>query len=228
MQPLYTSKTELVTGMLRELIVTGELEAGASLRQRDLAERLGVSPTPVREALRRLGSEGLVTTDTHRSATVAESGMGAKEENYLIRASLESLAAELAAQRVTEDQLAEIERVNGRIRELRDGDARYGPLNREFHFAIYQAASSPVLVSLMRMLWQALPDGPKVDRTHRESAAEHAGIIDALRAGDSERAAELTHEHIVGSSHLDQERPARTRARGKPKSPARQGLRGRS
>lgn len=211
MQPLYTSKTELVTGMIRELIVTGELEAGASLRQRDLAERLGVSPTPVREALRRLGSEGLVTTDTHRSATVAESGLGVTEENYRIRAALESLAADLAAQRITEDQLTDIERVNGRIGQLRDGDAQYGSLNREFHFAIYQAASSPVLLSLMRMLWQALPDGPKVDRTHQESAAEHAAIIDALRDGDSKRAAELTHRHIVGSPHLDQERMARKR-----------------
>ena len=211
MQPLYTSKTELVTGMLRELIVTGELEAGASLRQRDLAERLGVSPTPVREALRRLDSEGLVTTDAHRSATVAESSLGVTEENYRIRAALESLAAELAAQRITECQLAEIERVNGLIGQLDDGDGRYGSLNREFHFAIYQAASSPVLLSLMRMLWQALPDGPKVDRTHQGSAAEHAAIIDALRDGDSKRAAELTHRHIVGSPHLDRERTARNR-----------------
>lgn len=212
MQPLYTSKTELVTGMLRELIVTGELQAGASLRQRDLAERLGVSPTPVREALRRLDSEGLVTTDAHRSATVAESSLGVTEENYRIRAALESLAAELAAQRITADQLAEIERVNELIRQLDDGDGQYGPLNREFHFAIYQAASSPVLLSLMRMLWQALPDGPKVARTHQESAAEHAAIIDALRDGDSKRAAELTHRHIVVSPHLDRERTARKRA----------------
>lgn len=205
MQPLYTSKTELVTSMLRELIVTGELEAGTSLRQRDLAHRLGVSPTPVREALRRLESEGLVSTDAHRSATVAESGLGAKEENYLIRAALESLAAELASQRITTQQLEEIERVNARILELDEDDGRYGELNRDFHFGIYQAASSPVLLSLMRMLWQAMPDGPKVARTHRESAAEHAAIIEALRAGDSERAAELTHRHIVGSAHLDRE-----------------------
>lgn len=196
-QPLYTSKTELVTGMLRELIVTGELAAGTPLRQRDLAARLGVSATPVREALRRLESEGLVHTDLHRGATVADSAFGATEENYLIRATLESLAAELAAKHVTEEQLAAIETINAKISGLAEHDPGYGSLNRDFHFAIYAAAGSPVLVSLMRMLWQAMPEGPKVARTHRDSAAEHAAIVDALRAGDSTRASELTHHHIV-------------------------------
>lgn len=203
---LYTSKTELVTSMLRELIVTGELESGTPLRQRDLATRLGVSATPVREALRRLESEGLVHTDLHRGATVADSDLGATEENYLVRAALESLAAELAARRVSEEELVAIESVNAKIGELADDDPSYGSLNRDFHFAIYQAAGSPVLVSLMRMLWQALPEGPKVERTHRESAAEHAAIVDALRCGDGVRASELTRAHIVGSHHLEAER----------------------
>lgn len=212
MQPLYTSKTELVTSMLRELIVTGELQAGTSLRQRDLATRLGVSPTPVREALRRLESEGLVTTDAHRSATVTESSLDAKEENYLIRAALESLAAQLAANRITEQQLTTIEEINAQIVDLDADDGRYGQLNRDFHFGIYQAAASPVLLSLMRMLWQSMPDGPKVVRSNRESAAEHAAIIEALRVGDSRRASELTHAHIVGSTHLEVERFAAARS----------------
>lgn len=206
-QPLYTSKTDLVTSMLRELIVTGELEAGTPLRQRDLAARLGVSATPVREALRRLESEGLVHTDLHRGATVADSALNATEENYLIRAALESLAAQLAANRVTVGELNEFERINARINELADEDPAYGELNREFHFAVYQAAGSPILISIMRMLWQAMPEGPKVVRSHRDSAAEHASIIDALREGDGELARRLTQEHIVASRHLDEERP---------------------
>lgn len=204
-QPLYTSKTELVTGMLRELIVTGELQAGAALRQRDLATRLGVSATPIREALRRLESEGLVNTDQHRGATVADSQLGASEENYLVRAALEPLAAQLAAQRISEAQLEEITRINAKIGDLAEDDPSYASLNKDFHFAIYQAADSPVLVSLMRMLWQALPEGPKVKRSHKESAAEHDAIIDALRCGDSDRASTLTRAHIVESHHLDTE-----------------------
>lgn len=204
-QPLYTSKTELVTSMLRELIVTGELQAGAPLRQRDLAARLGVSATPVREALRRLESEGLVHSDLHRGATVADSALGASEENYLIRASLESLAAELAARRITAEQLTEIESVNSKISALAEDDPGYATLNRDFHFAIYAAAGSPVLVSLMRMLWQALPEGPRVVRSHQDSATEHAAIIAALRSGDGDRASELTRAHIAGTQHLTEE-----------------------
>jgi DNA-binding GntR family transcriptional regulator len=207
MQPLYTSKTELVTSMLRELIVTGELEPGTPLRQRDLAARLNVSATPVREALRRLESEGLVQSDEHRGATVADSALDATEENYLIRAALESLAAQLAATRISDEQLATIEKINTQITELADDDPSYGTLNRDFHFTIYQAAGSPVLVSIMRMLWQAMPEGPKVDRPHHESASEHTAIIAALRAGDDDTASQLTHDHIAESRHLTEERP---------------------
>ncbi len=206
MQPQYTSKSELVTSMLRELILTGELTAGQPLRQRDLAGRLNVSQTPVREALRRLESEGLVRSDTHRGATVAESALDATEENYLIRAALESLGAELAAERVTEVELAEIERINAEIAGLTDDDPRYGGLNRDFHFHIYSAARSPMLTSLMRLLWQSMPDGPKVVRPHAESAAQHAEILAALRARDGKTASALTYRHIVGSEHLAAER----------------------
>src|SRR5215469_11837826 len=68
----YVSKTDLVAALIRELIITGELAAGEQLRQRDLAQRFHVSQTPVREAMRRLESEGLVVGDTHRGFTVVE------------------------------------------------------------------------------------------------------------------------------------------------------------
>ena len=69
--PGYVSKTDMVAALIREQIITGELPAGAQLRQRDLAARCQVSQTPVREAMRRLESEGLVIGDTHRGFTVA-------------------------------------------------------------------------------------------------------------------------------------------------------------
>ena len=67
----YVSKTDLVAALIRELVITGELAAGEQLRQRDLAQRFGVSQTPIREAMRRLESEGLLVCDTHRGFTVA-------------------------------------------------------------------------------------------------------------------------------------------------------------
>ena len=95
--PGYVSKTDLVAALIRELVITGELGPGEQLRQRDLALRFGVSQTPVREAMRRLESEGLLVCDTHRGFTVVAPGDGRVEENFQIRAALESLGAALAA-----------------------------------------------------------------------------------------------------------------------------------
>lgn len=201
----YSSKSDIVCAMLRESIISGELPAAEPLRQRDLAARFGVSQTPVREALRRLESEGVVVNDPHRGATVAESRNGIVEDNSQIRAVLEPLGARLAAQAITQEQLAVLRRLNDEITSLEDGDARYGVLNREFHFTIYESAASPTLLTMMRLLWLAMPDGPKVTRSHGESARQHAELIDALSKGDGELAAEITQRHILGADHLESE-----------------------
>lgn len=202
---MYTSKSDMVTALLREEILAGELRGSSTLRQRDLAVRFGVSQTPVREALRRLESEGLVVSSAHRGALVAEACVGAVEENYQIRAALESLGARLAARAIGPDELDHLADLNVMMRAVGDDRAAYGRLNREFHFCIYQAADSPLLLSLMRLLWQSMPDGPQVLRSHAESARQHEALIEALRAGDGPSAAEITREHILGSAHLDPE-----------------------
>ncbi|HTZ30297.1 MAG TPA: GntR family transcriptional regulator [Streptosporangiaceae bacterium] len=195
----YVSKTDMVAALIRELIITGELTAGQQLRQRDLAQRFGVSQTPVREAMRRLESEGLVIGDTHRGFTVVMPGDGPVEENFQIRAALESLGASLAAHKIDEAGLAELQRLNEEMRALADGDPRYAELNREFHFALYQYSRSPLLMSLMRLLWASLQGGPRVQRTHAESARQHDAILNALRAGDADAASALTYQHIMGA-----------------------------
>jgi DNA-binding GntR family transcriptional regulator len=200
----YASKSDIVCAMLRELIITGELGAGEPLRQRDLATRFGVSQTPVREALRRLESEGLIVNDPHRGATVTGSA-DTIEDNSQIRAVLEPFGARLAARSVTEQQLDRLRSLNNQMLALPDGDERYGALNREFHFAIYEAAASPVLLSMMRLLWQAMPVGPKVTRPHHESAEQHQALIEALAARDEDRASQITQSHILSTDHLDDE-----------------------
>lgn len=201
----YSSKSDIVCAMLREMIISGELAAGEPLRQRDLAARFGVSQTPVREALRRLESEGLVVNDPHKGATVAESRNGIVQDNSLIRAALEPLGARLAALAITDEQIAELRRLNDEMVRLQGDDEAYGDLNRQFHFAIYEAAASPVLLSMMRLLWQAMPEGPKVTRPHADSAAQHQQLLDALIARDPDRAAEITRAHILGTEHLPDE-----------------------
>jgi DNA-binding GntR family transcriptional regulator len=99
----------MVTDALRQLITDRELSPGTPLRQRQIAALFDVSYTPVREALRRLESEGLVVTDVHRGATVAGADSEELEEAYRILAALESLAGSLAVSKITEDDIAEID-----------------------------------------------------------------------------------------------------------------------
>jgi DNA-binding GntR family transcriptional regulator len=198
--PGYVSKTDMVAALIRQLIITGELPAGGQLRQRDLAQRFGVSQTPVREALRRLESEGLVVGDTHRGFTVVEPDDGPVEENFQIRAALESLGASLAARKVDADGIEALRALNDQIRALGDDDPRYAGLNRDFHFGVYEHAGSPLLLSLMRLLWASLHGGPKVLRTHAESARQHDAILDALSAGDAAAASARTYQHIMSAA----------------------------
>jgi DNA-binding GntR family transcriptional regulator len=198
----YVSKTDMVASLIRELIITGELTAGQQLRQRDLAQRFGVSQTPVREAMRRLESEGLVIGDTHRGFTVVMPDDGPIEENFQIRAALESLGASLAARKIDEAGLAELQQLNDRMRAMAEDDPRYAALNRDFHFTLYQYSRSPLLMSLMRLLWASLHGGPRVRRTHAESVRQHDAILDALRSGDAEAASARTYQHIMGAERL--------------------------
>jgi DNA-binding GntR family transcriptional regulator len=200
----YVSKTDLVAALIRELVITGELAAGEQLRQRDLAHRFGVSQTPVREAMRRLESEGLLVCDTHRGFTVVAPDEGRVEENFRIRAALESLGASLAARKIDTDGLARLHGLNDQMRALADDDPSYAELNREFHFTVYEYAHSPLLLSLMRLLWASLHGRPRVSRTHAESARTHAEsarqhdeILAALADGDADLASARTYQHIM-------------------------------
>jgi len=195
----YVSKSDMVTDALRELIIDRQLSPGAPLRQRDLADQFDVSYTPVREALRRLESEGLVVSDVHRGATVARTESDELEENYRILAALEALAGSLAVAKMTNDDLAEIETLYRQVAACRPDDDRLGELNRRFHFRIYECARSPMLLLLMRLLWRSFPDGPQAGRPHRESVRQHARLVRALKHRNEEQVAAIIRDHVLGS-----------------------------
>jgi DNA-binding GntR family transcriptional regulator len=195
----YQSKSDIVTSAIRDLIVTGEFGPGAVLRQRDLAKRFAVSPTPVREALRRLEAEGLVHSDVHRGATVIETDYAADEENFKIRAVLESMAAGLAARRIDEESLEALEELNRQMAARPAGDPAIRDLNRRLHFLIYESSHSPLLLGLLRLLWQSFPRGPYVVRPHSESVRQHRELIGALRQRNSRLAERLTKKHILSA-----------------------------
>lgn len=196
----HMTKSDAVTAAIRELIFTGEVAAGEPLRQRDLAARFGISPTPVREALRRLEAEGLIDYDVHRGATVVEASFGPSEENFQIRSVLEALAARLAAQRIEPAELDELREIHERLCDPDLTELEIGDLNKRFHFVIYEAARSPMLLSLLRLLWQSFPRGPQTLRPAKESSAQHATILTALEAGDPDQAEDLLREHILSAT----------------------------
>lgn len=197
---VYLSKSNFIAALLRELIISGELKPGEQLRQRDLAERFGVSVTPVREALRWLESEGLVNYDAHKGSTVVQAEAGATKEKYQIRAVLEGLAAFLAAPKISGSGIRELESYNERLGEADLSAEEVNDLNRTLHFRIYEMAGSPLLVALMRLLWQSFPQGPQIVRPREESVAQHKQLIEALKDRDADRAQAITQQHILGAT----------------------------
>jgi DNA-binding GntR family transcriptional regulator len=195
----YVSKSDMVTDVLRELITDRQLSPGTPLRQRDLAEQFDVSYTPVREALRRLESEGLVVSDVHRGATVARTEPEGLEENYRILAALEALAGSLAVAKMSDGDLAEIEARYREVAACQPDDERLAELNRQFHFRVYECARSPMLLLLMRLLWRSFPDGPQAGRPHQESVQQHAKLLRALKKRDEEQVAAIIRDHVLGS-----------------------------
>ena len=204
----YVSKSDLVTDALRELITDRRLSPGTPLRQRELAEQFDVSYTPVREALRRLESEGLVVTDVHRGAVVARTESEELEENYRILAALEALAGSLAVSKMTDDDVAEVEDLYRQVARCSPADGRLAELNRRFHFRLYECARSPMLLLLMRLLWRSFPHGPQAGRPHEESVRQHAALVRALKQRDEELVAAIIREHVLGSIAYLPRRPA--------------------
>jgi DNA-binding GntR family transcriptional regulator len=195
----YRSKGDLVAETLRELIADGTFPPGAHLRQRELATLFELSPTPVREGLQRLESEGLVRFDVHRGATVSALPMERLEEHLRILVVLEAFAGELASAKMTTERLAELRTLAATHASCSEGDPRIRDLNRRFHFCIYESADSPMLLTLLRFLWRSFPMGPQFWRPHGDAVAEHERIVDALERRDADLVRAVLHDHVVGS-----------------------------
>jgi len=197
------SKTQYTLERLREDIAAGRFRPGDALRQSELAQRYGVSPTPVREALRLLESEGTVVYSPHRGATVTHHDEQRMQDLYAFRARSESLAAELCAVRRTDEQLAEIRDLQEQLRTMAsDRSASHVELaswNRELHLTI-AATGSPAIAGQIAPLWGLFP-------THRTMwkkpglvqcfLDDHDAIIDAIADMDASRAGAEMNRHIL-------------------------------
>ena len=197
------SVVDQVHAELLERIVAGELPPGSRLRQEALADELGVSRTPLREALARLVSEGLVEFVPNRGATVASRDFSDMEEAWRARLVIEPGAARLAAER---REPAAIERMGlsvVRQRSVADDVTASFALNRDFHLALVAASGNTHLLQFSELLWLSRIGVPIFARQARDRdqvlawADDHAAIAEAVAAGSAARAERLTRDHIA-------------------------------
>src|SRR5437588_3467365 len=198
-----SSVVDQVYEAIRERIANGSLPRGARVHQEDLAEELGVSRTPVREALRRLAAEGLVEMRTNRGARVADVDQGGMRGAYEARLVVEPGAARLAAQRRLSDPLdrmrAAVQAQRAAVRSVK----RSFQANREFHLALVTASGNEFLIQMVERLWVARIGATIYERQVQTQermlldVAEHEQILAAIESGDARRAESLTRRHLA-------------------------------
>ena len=193
---------ERVHGHLREEILANRLPPGTVLGEVALAESLGVSRGPVREALGRLAAEGLVTVRPRRGAVVSALSAGEFREAYEVREALETLAARLAVPRLAPDEVERLQSlVDEQARRAVEGDVeRFFQANQAFHELIVSASGNRTLQEMHRQLVGHMgryrTRSLVLRGTLKRSVGEHRAIMRAIRAGDAEKAAHLLGEHI--------------------------------
>lgn len=197
------TKGEAAYQAVREAILSGRLEPGQRVTLQGLATQLGMSLTPVREALALLANQGLVHQQSNRYTVVTEYTRESAEEIYRLRLALEPLAAELAARRRDQDDLAAIDEalseLDVAVAERTTGDVP--ELNASLHRRIYQAARSPSLLEFIDRLWNGIPlQTISLVNRQDKSSTEHHTIVDALHRRQHRRAANLMRAHIAGAA----------------------------
>jgi DNA-binding GntR family transcriptional regulator len=187
---------------LREQILSGELEPGAELAEVALSEQLGVSRGPIREALGRLASEGLVTVRPRRGAVVRSLSADEFLELYQVREALEAMAAKLAVPRLSARDFDELHALNEAMaRHAEAGEvASFFEANIAFHGRLLEVCGNGKLQELYRQLVGQLGRyrlrSLMLRGNLQRSVTEHAAILRAAKKGDAERAAHLMSEHI--------------------------------
>lgn len=197
------SLPEIAYVKLREALLSGAFEAGASLRQEEIAQRLGVSRVPVREALRRLEGEGLVVQRPRRGYIVASLDPENIEDIFDIRMMLEERAGYLATQRRTAQDVVDVERLLHEMDGIKIGNAAdvslFAERNRAFHDRLFETSKRPQLCRMMAVLRNSVERYVRVSALIAESLDrvhdEHHRIVEAFRRGDAEEVGRLCRAH---------------------------------
>ncbi|MDF2569287.1 MAG: rspR 3 [Sporomusa sp.] len=201
----YKPLREVVAETLREAIVNGVLKPGERLMEIQLAEELGVSRTPVREAIRKLELEGFVVMIPRRGTYVADLSIKDINEVFEIRTALDVLAAGLAVERITEDELEQLERLLVEIAELieQDDADKIVESDSQFHDILYRASRNDRLVGIINNLREQFTRFRSISIQYpgrmQKSVEEHRRLVEAIASRDTDLAQQLAREHMENS-----------------------------
>jgi DNA-binding GntR family transcriptional regulator len=203
----FSTKSDYAYLRVREQILTGHLKPGSVLNQATLAREIGISTTPLREALRRLKVEGLVHLDAHRDAHIADLTAEEARDMLEMRRSLDPLGAALAAERRTKSDIAEIRAAMDTLEPLPvNATVAHLATHRRVHAAIYRASHNDLLIKSLDELWDKADRyrllALQVDRgdaAREQKRIEHRQLMEAVVAGDSDQAFTVMQAHIETS-----------------------------
>ncbi|QKJ86886.1 FCD domain-containing protein [Paramixta manurensis] len=207
----FLTKSELAYQTLLSAIQSGELKAGQKVTLNELADRLGMSLTPVRDAFTLLAEQGFIIRKPHYAAVIAEKKLSRTDEVSLLRAILEPETARLAAMHANKAQIDEIaDAYNASLEAVKNQNAReLSRLNELFHLKIAEASGSTLLAEFITSLWKALPvQGMTLNGDTVATLKSHADILTAISEGNPDEARALMAGHVGhaadrGRAYLD-------------------------
>jgi DNA-binding GntR family transcriptional regulator len=198
----YKPLREVIFNTLREAIIVGELKPGERLMEVQLADKMGVSRTPVREAIRKLELEGLVVMVPRKGAQVADLSVKDIMDVLEVRATLDGLATALSAQRITDEELKELRHVNTQFINYMEKDNLQGSIKKdvEFHDIIYRSSRNDKLIQIANNLREQVQRFRVIYLKDYSSPKaiikEHADIIEAISEKNPLTSQEFAQKHI--------------------------------
>lgn len=204
----YKPLRELVFEAIREAIIDGRLKPGERLMEIQLAEDLGVSRTPVREAIRKLELEGFVVMIPRKGAYVADISLKEISDVFEIRSALEGLAAELAAERASDERIEQMERCLVELSGVIEARDLKGIVEVDscFHETLYASSRNERLSQILSLLREQIQRFRTRTMTHPErmkvALDEHRAIVEAVAVRDAEQARRLAEEHIQSAENF--------------------------
>lgn len=196
----HQTKEEQVADYLREGIISGKFPRGSKLKQAEIAESIGMSITPVREALKLLAAEGFILGTSHRGATVAPFDINATEEIVDLRVTLESKLALRGMERLTSQQVDELRDLQAQLEAAaaRDDKDAVRSINYRFHEVLYLAAGLPQTLRFVRALWARYPFDliNRLENRIDRASKEHREMLGAILSRDEGAMLSALRSHI--------------------------------